>query len=70
MIVVHPTVLERGDVRLEPLAVNHRDGLMAAAVDGCLWELWFTSVPTPEETAIYIADALAGQRDGRMLPWA
>jgi RimJ/RimL family protein N-acetyltransferase len=34
-----------------------------------LWELWFTSVPEPENVAAYIATALEGQRDGHMLPW-
>jgi RimJ/RimL family protein N-acetyltransferase len=32
--------------------------------------LWFTSVPKPAETSAYIADAILGQREGRMLPWA
>jgi RimJ/RimL family protein N-acetyltransferase len=57
-------------VRLEPLTREHHDGLVAAAADGKLWELWFTSVPGPHQTAEYIADALAGQRAGHMLPWA
>jgi RimJ/RimL family protein N-acetyltransferase len=33
-------------------------------------ELWFTSVPRPHQIAEYIAEALAGQRAGHMLPWA
>ena len=41
-----------------------------AAADGALWELWFTMVPAPHETRTYIETALAGRRDGRMLPWA
>jgi RimJ/RimL family protein N-acetyltransferase len=55
---------------LEPLAHGHHDGLAVAAADGRLWELWFTAVPEPEQTHAYIADALAGQKDGHMLPWA
>ena len=43
---------------------------MAAASDGELWKLWFTSVPDAAGTAGYIADALKGQREGHMLPWA
>lgn len=70
MIHPVPATLEGHGVRLEPLAVEHRDALAAAAADGRLWELWFTSVPTPEETAGYIAQALAGQAAGTMLPWA
>ncbi len=69
MIVTAPITLEGNGVRLEPLAAAHRDGLAAAAADGKLWELWFTSVPKPEETAGYIATALDGQRAGHMLPW-
>ncbi len=70
MITPHPTTLEGRGVRLEPLAPAHHDGLAAAAADGRLWELWFTSVPAPADTAEYIATALEGQRDGHMLPWA
>ena len=70
MIDPRPVVLEGHGVRLEPLAREHHDGLAAAAADGRLWELWFTSVPEPEQTQAYIADALAGQAAGHMLPWA
>jgi RimJ/RimL family protein N-acetyltransferase len=51
------------------MTVDHRDGLAAAAADGRLWELWFTSVPPPDRTHAYIAEALAGQQAGHMLPW-
>jgi RimJ/RimL family protein N-acetyltransferase len=65
-----PVVLQNDRVRLEPLDEAHQEGLAAAAADGRLWELWYTSVPSPDQTATYIADALAGQRAGHMLPWA
>jgi RimJ/RimL family protein N-acetyltransferase len=52
------------------LAPTHEDGLRDAAVDGRLWELWYTSIPEPEEVKTYIAAALAGQEAGHMLPWA
>jgi RimJ/RimL family protein N-acetyltransferase len=61
--------LEGHGVRLEPLAREHREALATAAADGKLWELWFTSVPQPEETERYIAQALAGQEAGHMLPF-
>ena len=70
MIPPRPTVLEGHGVRLEPLAREHHDGLVAAAGDGELWTLWFTSVPAPGETQAYVAAALAGQDAGHMLPWA
>ncbi len=70
MIAASPLVLEGFGVRLEPLTIAHHDGLAAAAADGALWKLWFTSVPEPGQTMQYIETALAGQRDGHMLPWA
>ncbi len=57
-------------MRLEPLTPEHQVGIAAAAADGELWNLWFTAVPSPAQTAEYVATALAGQRDGHMLPWA
>lgn len=70
MINVTPVVLERGGIRLEPLALSHVAGLVGAAKDGELWKLWFTVVPAPEETEAYVATALRGQKNGHMLPWA
>ena len=70
MIAPTAATLERGNIRLEPLSHDHHDGLVAAASDGELWNLWFTSVPTPDATRKYIDDALKGQLDGTFLPWA
>jgi N-acetyltransferase len=69
MITLAPVVLEGHGVRLEPLTSGHEDALASAAADGRLWELWFTSVPEPAQTAAYIEDALKGQKAGHMLPW-
>jgi len=69
MIEPRPVVLEGHGIRLEPLAEEHSDRLAAAASDGRLWEFWFIAVPPPEGMGTYVADALAGQRDGHMLPW-
>jgi N-acetyltransferase len=70
MIDPQPTILEGHGIRLEPLTEAHHDALAAAAADGKLWELWFTSVPEPDGTKAYIETALKGQKDGHMLPWA
>lgn len=48
--------------------VAHRDEIVAAASDGKLWELWFTSVPGPDQIDAYLTKAFDGQRDGHMLP--
>jgi RimJ/RimL family protein N-acetyltransferase len=69
MIAPAPVTLEGHGIRLEPLSPTHQQGLAAAASDGRLWELWFTSVPEADKTGAYIADALDGQRAGHMLPW-
>jgi RimJ/RimL family protein N-acetyltransferase len=69
MIQPRPATLERHGVRLEPLAREHAQGLLQAAQDGKLWELWYTSVPEPEKVGAYIDSALDGQKAGHMLPW-
>jgi N-acetyltransferase len=70
VISLSPVTLEGHGVRLEPLTDTHGAGLAAAVADGRLWELWYTAVPEPDHVARYIADALAGQAAGHMLPWA
>jgi RimJ/RimL family protein N-acetyltransferase len=70
MIEPVPVTLEGRGIRLEPLADSHAEGLAAAASDGRLWELWYTSVPEPEKVAAYLAEAFAGRDAGHMLPWA
>jgi len=70
MIQVDPTILNGHGVRLEPLGMEHAEGLASAASDGELWNLFFTSVPRPGSVADYIETALAGQQDGHMCPWA
>ena len=67
---VQPVSLAAGPIRLEPLTLAHVPGLAAAAVDGELWNLRFTSVPAPDETEAYVQTALAGQAAGHRLPFA
>lgn len=69
MIQVSPVILDGHGVRLEPMTLGHVEALAAAAADGALWELWFTSVPAPGEGPAYVAQALQGQREGHRLPW-
>ena len=69
MRMPEPVTLFGRHVRLEPMHADHEPGLQDAAADGELWRLRVTSVPEPEQTAIYIANALMGQQDGIMLPF-
>ena len=69
MIHPKPATLEGHGIRLEPMTREHENGLIEAAKDGKLWELFFTSVPEPENTKKYVEDALKGQERGDMLPW-
>jgi N-acetyltransferase len=70
MQAVEPVILADQRVRLEPLSINHLDGLLKAAADGELWNLRYTSVPEPSDTAGYIERALKHQAEGHRLPFA
>jgi RimJ/RimL family protein N-acetyltransferase len=56
-------------VVLEPLVFEHHDELVAAASDGRLWELWYTSVPAPGAMRAEIDRRLRQQAAGTMLPF-
>ena len=64
MSFVQPLVMCQNGVRLEPLALEHEEGLRAAAADGALWKLRITSVPEPQDTRAYIENALQMRADG------
>jgi N-acetyltransferase len=70
VIALSPVTLEGHGVRLEPLTLAHEAGLRAAAADGALHELWYTSVPAPDQVPQYITTANEGMAAGHMLPWA
>jgi RimJ/RimL family protein N-acetyltransferase len=70
MSALTPVLLEDAFVALEPLTPGHAPALEAAAADGELWKLWFTSAPAPGEAGAYIAKALEGHKAGLMLPFA
>jgi N-acetyltransferase len=54
-----PATLAGYGVTLRPLQLDDVDALTAAATDGALWNLRFTSVPEPEAMADYVRKALA-----------
>jgi N-acetyltransferase len=66
---IKPVTLEGQGVTLLPLELSHIDGLREASCDGELWELWFTSIPNPEQTAAYVRTALELQAAHSALPF-
>jgi len=70
MAFAEPLTLAGQRVVLEPLRAEHADDLVAAATDGELWKLWYTSVAAPDRMGADIERRLASQRAGSMLPFA
>ena len=70
MSFVEPVTLSARGVTLVPLTLAHEDGLRAAAADGELWRLRITTVPEPQHTRQYIADALAQVATGQRMAFA
>ncbi|MDP2369775.1 GNAT family N-acetyltransferase, partial [Rhodoferax sp.] len=70
MAFVESVELQARSVRLVPLGTQHEAGLAAAAADGELWKLRITSVPTPEQTSQYIAEALSMREAGHRFAFA
>lgn len=70
MAFVEPVTLTGRGVSLVPLALDHEDGLRAAAADGALWNIRVTSVPEPSATSKYIEDALAMREAGSRFAFA
>lgn len=52
------TLTGRNHVLLEPLRQEHSEDLLAAAKDGELWKLWYSSVGTPDAVLAYVDNAL------------
>jgi RimJ/RimL family protein N-acetyltransferase len=57
-------------VRLEPLSLDHLDGLTRVGLDPALWRWIPVAVTSREEMRAYIETALAEQRAGLSLPFA
>jgi RimJ/RimL family protein N-acetyltransferase len=65
-----PVSLTGNHASLVPLDLSHADDLRAASADGALHQLWYTTVPAPDEVEAEIARRLALQEAGTMLPFA
>jgi N-acetyltransferase len=67
---VRPVTLTDDRVRLEPLGLQHLDGLKRAAADGELWNIRVTSVPEPHDTQGYVERAVQDFAEGHRLAFA
>jgi RimJ/RimL family protein N-acetyltransferase len=67
---VQPVTLRGAGVRLEPLALDHVDGLVRVGLDPELWRWIPTPVTTAQEMHSYVSQALDEQRRGVSLPFA
>ena len=66
---IEPVTLTGSKVILEPLSLEHLDGLISAVKDGELWKLWFTSIPAPEKAGEYIKTALEMRENAGAMPF-
>ena len=67
---IEPVTLKGEHASLEPLAREHAGDIAAAASDGELWRLWYTSVPSPEEVGAWLDTALDMRERLGALPFA
>lgn len=61
--------LTGSNVELVPLTAEHASAFSEAAADGELWDLWYTAVPTPEDTVDFIQKALSVKQKNGDLPF-
>jgi N-acetyltransferase len=66
---VRPVTLRGRAVRLEPMSIDHVDGLARAGMDPELWRWIPTTVRTPEDMHAYVQTALEEFRRGVSLPF-
>jgi RimJ/RimL family protein N-acetyltransferase len=66
---VEPITLEGNHVRLEPLSLNHLDGLCDVGLEPKLWRWTTSSIRTAEDMRIYVETALRSQAEGTALPF-
>ena len=66
---LEPVTLRGDHAALKPLSLDHAAALTAAAQDGELWKLWYTSIPSPQGMTAEIERRLKLQASGAMLPF-
>jgi RimJ/RimL family protein N-acetyltransferase len=65
-----PLSLTGKTVSLVPLSQDHASDLAEAAADGDLHQLWYTTVPAPQDVSAEITRRLTLQDSGSMAPFA
>ncbi len=66
---IEPVTLSGTHAIVEPLALEHVEGIITAVQDGELWKLWFTSVPAPETAEATIKAALDLRENAGWMPF-
>jgi RimJ/RimL family protein N-acetyltransferase len=58
--------IEGNYVTLEPLSIDHIEGLKEAVLDGESWKLWYANVPSPELMEDYVNEAIRESKNGNI----
>jgi RimJ/RimL family protein N-acetyltransferase len=66
---IEPITLEGTHVRLEPLSLNHLEGLCLVGLDAELWRWTTTFLSTRDDMLNYIQSALRSRDEGTALPF-
>ncbi|WP_036073816.1 GNAT family N-acetyltransferase [Leptospira noguchii] len=64
-----PISLIGNNVELHPLKMKHCEALTKTVLNGELWKLWFTLVPSPEVMKQWIEKALTEEKEKSSLPF-
>jgi len=64
-----PIILRGQHTSLVPLSHSHHDALCEAVKDGNLWELWYTTIPSPSAMSEEIERRVSLQKNGTMNPF-
>jgi len=70
MTTLQPVTLSGNIIRLEPLTMDHHDGMCEVGLDPELWRLSTAAVRTPDDMRKYIETAMLWQQQGTALPFA
>ncbi|MDH5171467.1 MAG: GNAT family N-acetyltransferase [Gammaproteobacteria bacterium] len=66
---IEPATLAGSHVVLDPMSLEHLEGIKQAVRDGELWKLWFTGVPHPDAAEVYIRAALDNRECAGAMPF-